>query len=143
MKEEEPNKNCDKNNKETKIIKGENKTIEKENIDYVGQIIFKKYKITKKIGIGTQSTIYSGHNIITKEPIAIKVENQQVKDSLLRNEMNILYKLKKKPGIVNMITCGRNKNNFILVENLFGKSLELLFLDLSKKFNLFILINSY
>ena len=105
--------------------------------DLTGKTLFGKYKVLKKIGDGSQSTIYSGENIKTGEGVAIKAEKQDVKDHLLEEEMKILSILKNHEGIVDIIACGRKGHNFILIEKLLGKSLDILFLDSSKKFTLF------
>ena len=104
--------------------------------DFIDKIIFGKYRIIKKIGEGSQSSIYSGENTETKEKVAIKMEKQKAKDCLLKNEIYLLYRFKNDEGIANIITCGRCLGNFVLIENLLGKSLYNIFLDLSKKFTL-------
>ena len=114
------------------ISKNENNIKE----DLVGKVLFGKYKVIKKIGDGSQSTIYSGENIKTGEGVAIKAENQDSKDHLLEQEIKILIELKNHEGIVNIITCGRSGKNLILIEKLLGKSLDRLFLDSSKKFTI-------
>ena len=108
----------------------------KDKNDFTNKIIFGKYQIIKKIGEGSQSSIYSGENVETKEKVAIKMEKQKEKDCLLKNEIYLLYRFKNNEGIVNIITCGRCWGNFVLIENLLGKSLHNIFLDLSKKFTL-------
>ena len=136
--------NTNKNRLEESSTK-ENSTNDKsvsknENIikdDLTGKILFGKYKVLKKIGDGSQSTIYSGENIKTGEGVAIKAEKQDAKDHLLEEEMKILSTLKNHEGIVDIIACGRKGHNFILIEKLLGKSLDILFLDSSKKFTLF------
>ena len=104
--------------------------------DLINKILFGKYRILKKIGEGSQSTIFSGENIKTKEGIAIKTEKMKTKDCLLKQEIKVLISLKNNPGIVNIITCGRSGENLLLIENLLGKSLDILFLDSAKKFRL-------
>ena len=104
--------------------------------DLTNKILFGKYRVIKKIGEGSQSTIYSGENIKTKEGIAIKTEKMKTKDCLLKQEIKVLISLKNHPGIVNIITCGRSGENLLLVEKLLGKSLDILFLDSAKKFTL-------
>jgi serine/threonine protein kinase len=39
----------------------------------VNQILFDKYKVTKRINNGSFGVVYLGHNIRTKEQIAIKM----------------------------------------------------------------------
>ena len=112
----------------------------KENENFIGKIILNKYKIIKKIRRGSQSQIYLGENIKTFEQLAIKVEKNKPDNCLLKNEIYILGNLqnnfKNNNGIVDMFSCAKYKGYLILVEKLLGKSLELLFLDLSKKFTL-------
>ena len=112
----------------------------KENENFIGKIILNKYKIIKKIRRGSQSQIYLGENIKTFEQLAIKVEKNKPDNCLLKNEIYILGNLqnnfKNNNGIVDMFSCATYKGYLILVEKLLGKSLELLFLDLSKKFTL-------
>jgi serine/threonine protein kinase len=104
--------------------------------DFTGKVIFGKYRVIKKIGEGSQSSIYSGENIKTKESVAIKTEKQKETDCLLKQEIYFLYRLKDQKGMPKLITCGRSGENLVLVENLLGKSLDILFLDMSKKFTL-------
>ena len=104
--------------------------------DFIGKVIFGKYRVIKKIGEGSQSSLYSGENIKTKENVAIKTEKKKEVDCLLQKEIYFLYRLKDQKGIVNLLTCGRNGENLVLVENLLGKSLDILYLDMSKKFTL-------
>ena len=49
---------------------------------------------------------------------------------------NLQNNSQKNMGIVEMITCAKYKDYLILIEKLLGKSLEILFLDLSKKFTI-------
>ena len=120
--------------KKTNSLKSE---IKIQNKNLIGKELFKKYLVKKKIGEGSQSTIYSGQNIQTKENVAIKTEKRTVKDCLLQKEIYTLFRLKKNIGFPNLITCGRSGENLVLIETLLGKSLDVLFLDLSKKFTLF------
>ena len=115
----------------------DNLTKDTNNInDVTNKIIFGKYRIINKIGEGSQSLIYSGENIQTKDKVAIKMEKLKEKDLLLKNEIYLLYRLKNNEGIANIITCGRSGENFIMIEDLLGKSLDILYLDLSKKFTI-------
>ena len=107
-----------------------------EKLDFTDKILFGKYKVIKKIGEGSQSTIYSGENIKTNEGIAIKVEKKTEGDCLLEQEIKMLIRLKEHEGIVNIITCGKSGKYIVLIEKLLGKSLDLLFLDSSKNFTL-------
>ena len=123
------------------IKTNDNKNInEKENENFTGKTILNKYKIIKKIRRGSQAQIYLGENIKTFEQFAIKIEKNKPENCLLKNEIYMLGNLqnnsKKNMGIVEMLTCAKYKDNLILVEKLLGKSLDILYLDLSKKFTL-------
>ena len=116
-------------------------TIEEEKENFLNKIILNKYKIIKKIRRGSQAQIYLGENIKTLEQFAIKVEKNKSENCLLKNEIYILGNLQntnsqKKTGIVEMYNCLKYKDYLILIEKLLGNSLDLLFLDLSKKFSL-------
>ena len=126
------------NNEKINInINNFNKT---ESENFIDKIILNKYKIIKKISRGSQAKIYLGENIKTFEQFAIKVEKNKPENCLLKNEIYMLGNLQnnsqKNMGIVEMITCAKYKDYLILIEKLLGKSLEILFLDLSKKFTI-------
>jgi len=128
----------DQNNNTINInINNTNKT---EGENFIDKIILNKYKIIKKISRGSQAKIYLGENIKTFEQFAIKVEKNKPENCLLKNEIYMLGNLQnnsqKNMGIVEMITCAKYKDYLILIEKLLGKSLEILFLDLSKKFTI-------
>lgn len=54
------------------------------------QTILNKYYIDKKIGNGQFGTVYVGHNLKTKEKIAIKTENRETVYKVLKHETTIL-----------------------------------------------------
>jgi len=135
--------NINKNRQEGSPINDNSKNLKNElpdsnnsKQDFTGKVLFGKYRVIKKIGEGSQSSIYSGENIKTKESVAIKTEKQKEIDCLLKKEIYFLYRLKGQKGIADLITCGRSGEDLVLVENLLGKSLDILFLDMSKKFTL-------
>ena len=112
-----------------------------ENEIFLGKTILNKYRIEKKIRRGSQAQIYLGENIRTFEQYAIKVEKNKEENCLLKNEIYMLGNLQnsnspKNNGIVEMYSCANYKGYLILVEKLLGKSLDILYLDSSKKFTL-------
>ena len=116
-------------------------TSEEENETFLNKTIVNKYKIIKKIRRGSQALIYLGENIKTYEQYAIKVEKNKDNNCLLKNEIYILGHLQntnsqKKTGIIEMFNCLRYKDYLILIEKLLGNSLDILYLNLSKKFTL-------
>ncbi len=132
------NDNINKNRQEdsSSSINDKSKSQSNSENDFTGKVLFGKYKIVKKIGEGSQSSIYSGENIKTKESFAIKIEKLKEIDCLLKKEIYFLYRLKGQRDIADLVTCGKSGENIVLVENLLGKSLDILFLDMFKKFTL-------
>ena len=100
----------------------------------IDKLIFKKYRITKLLTIGSCSKVYQGINISTNKNVALKLEKRS-KDTiqLLEKECYYLHYLKF-PGIPNVLSYGITKKYNILVLDLFGKSLEEL--NIIKKFNI-------
>lgn len=83
-----------------------------------------KYKIISKLGNGSFGNIYKGINTRTMEHVAIKVEPIVNDTNLLKNEA-IIYRY------LNDLTCvplikwyGKDKDNYYMVINLLGKSIQ-------------------
>ena len=90
------------------------------------KIIFKKFRIIKNISNGSFGAVHLGENIITKEPVAIKIEPKKTsKQKTLEKEAYYLYILKGF-GIPRVISYGYCGSYNILVEELLGKSLYVL-----------------
>jgi len=87
-------------------------------------IIGNKYLIEYKIGEGTFGTIYKGTNIRTKEQVAIKVEQINNRTKLIKNESNIYQYLKDCKFVPNIKWFGKDTNNYYMVINLLGDSLN-------------------
>ena len=88
------------------------------------KIIFKKFRIIKNISNGSFGDVHLGENIITKELVAIKIEDKKAtKHKTLEKEAYYLYILKG-IGIPRVISYGYNGRHNILVETLLGKSLN-------------------
>ena len=110
--------------------------MEKHNEDHlIGKILFKHYKLRKKIGEGSFGMIYIATNIDTKEEYAVKLENKDLSRSLLEIEAYILSKLKAF-GIPELKIYGCNSDYNILIMELLGNSLENLFQSQNKSFSL-------
>ena len=88
-------------------------------------LIGNKYYINKEIGKGTFGIIYNGHNKITNDMVAIKVERER-KDNLLtlKHESRILHTLKGLKGVINLRWYGYQAPNYYMVMNLLGITLE-------------------
>ena len=94
-------------------------------------ILFKKYKVQKKIGGGSFGTVYLGKKIGEEELVAIKVEKIKVPRPTLELEAFLLAKIKG-VGIPSLLSFGKTKNFRVLVEPLLGESLH----DISLKKNM-------
>jgi len=88
------------------------------------EIINKKYKIINKIGEGSFGSIYKGQNIRTSEFVAIKVESIKNETKLLKNESVIYHYLNNTEGIPSVKWFGKDNNNYYMVINLLGNSLQ-------------------
>ena len=98
-------------------------------------LLFKKYYILSKIDEGSFGSIYLAKNIITKEKVAIKVENRKQYKPLLEREAYILFYLRG-PGLPKIITFGKTRDYFILIQTLLGPSLSSLLEDFSIQFTI-------
>lgn len=87
-------------------------------------IINNKYLLIEKIGNGSFGSIYKGQNIRTKEFVAVKVENIKTNYKLLKNESIIYQYLNNNKGIPNIKWFGKDTENYYMVINLLGKSLQ-------------------
>jgi len=84
----------------------------------------KKYEFIERIGAGCFGSIYRGRNIRTGEQVAIKVESIQSETRLLKNESVIYQYLKDCSGIPNVKWFGKDDQNYYMVIELLGQSLE-------------------
>ena len=98
-------------------------------------IIFKKYKIIKRIGKGSFGVIYLVERIIDKKLFALKAEKIKSRDNFLESEAYYLFTLQGF-GIPKYISYGHTKKYNILIEELLGKSLKDLFIPRQGKCNL-------
>jgi serine/threonine protein kinase len=87
-------------------------------------LINNKYKIINEIGKGSFGTIYKGENIRTREKVAIKVEIIEHGTYLLKNESIIYRYLNNMAGIPSVKWFGKDEDNYYMVINLLGKSLQ-------------------
>jgi serine/threonine protein kinase len=91
---------------------------------FLNNMINNKYKLIEKIGEGSFGSIYKGENVRTRENVAIKVEPINEGINLLKNETKIYQYLSNTYGIPNVKWYGKDENNYYMVLNLLGKSLE-------------------
>ena len=95
-------------------------------------IVFKKYKVKKKLGEGAFGDVYVGQSIQNNEYVAIKVEQRKIIKPILESEAFLLYSISGL-GIPEVKSFGKVKNYNILVEPLLGKSLFDIFAENKKK----------
>jgi len=88
------------------------------------EAINNKYIILDKIGSGSFGSIYKGQNIRTKECVAIKIECAKHDLKLLKNESKIYQYLNGCEGIPHVKWFGKDDNNYYMVINLLGSSLQ-------------------
>ena len=100
----------------------------------INKTIFKKYKILKIIGKGSFGSVYKGKNIITDEPVAIKVEDISAPGNILQHEAYILFYLKNY-GIPEFKSYGVYKRYRMLVQSLLGENTEKIFSDNNDLYN--------
>lgn len=91
------------------------------------KIINRKYKILHKIGEGAFGSIYKGENIRTKEFVAIKVEPISCDLKLLKNESKVYQFLINTDGFPTVKWFGKDNDNYYMVIDLLGQSLQSLF----------------
>ena len=98
-------------------------------------IIFKKYKVKKKIGEGAFGDVYLGQSISNNAYVAIKTELRKIIKPILESEAFLLYSIAG-PGIPEVKSFGKTKKYNILVEPLLGKSLFDIFAENHKTMSL-------
>ena len=95
-------------------------------------IVFKKYRVKRKLGEGAFGDVYVGQTIQTNEYVAIKVEQRKIIKPILESEAFLLYSIAGL-GIPEVKSFGKVKNYNILVEPLLGKSLFDIFTENKKQ----------
>ena len=96
-------------------------------------LILNKYQLIQKIGEGSFGSIYKAINFRTKELVAIKIELIKNQTNLLKNESQIYQYLKNNNGIPIIKWYGKDNENYYMVIDLLGNSLD----ELIKKQNTF------
>ena len=71
-------------------------------------ILFKKYKVKKKIGQGAFGAVFLGQTIKDNKYVAIKVERRKISKPLLESEAYLLSNLKGL-GIPKIISFGKTR----------------------------------
>ena len=104
------------------------------NDSLIGQVLFHKYLIIKKLGEGSFGSVYSAKE--NNNWYAIKFENKNKGHNLLEKEAYIMSYLNG-PRIPSVKSFGYSGDNNVLIMELMGKSLEDLFENsMNKKMSL-------
>ena len=104
------------------------------NDSLIGQVLFHKYTIVKKLGEGSFGSVYSAKE--NNNWYAIKFENKNKGQNLLEKEAYIMSYLNG-PRIPSVKSFGYSGDNNVLIMELMGKSLEDLFENsMNKKMSL-------
>ena len=98
-------------------------------------LLFKKYYILSKINEGSFGSIYLAKNKNSNEKVAIKVESRKQLKPLLEREAYILFYLRGR-GLPQIITFGKTRDYFVLVQTLLGPSLSTLLDNYCIKFTI-------
>ena len=99
---------------------------------FINKLIFEKYRITKRIENGSYSSVFYAQNIINKKIVAAKIQDINSNIDNLEKEAYYLLKLKG-IGIPKIYSYGLSGRYKILVEELLGKNLEIIFRESLKK----------
>ena len=89
-------------------------------------ILFGKYQIEDLISEGSYGNVYLATNIKTKEQYAVKLEDKSTSLGFLEKETYFLFSLKGF-GIPKVISAGHSGKYNVLIQQLLGKNLKLLF----------------
>ena len=99
------------------------------------KLIFGKYKVTKLLGQGSFGYVLKGKNIISKEPVAMKIEDWKMKGNILESEAYFLFYLKNF-GIPEIKSFGVFNKYKILVQTLLGENMDQIFSKNSRNNNM-------
>ena len=101
-----------------------------EDDDIFSRLIFQKYKLIQKLGEGSFGKVYKAE--YNSKFYAIKFENREEGQDLLKNEATIMAYLKGNPHIPKAHSYGFSGNYNIFVLQLLDKSLEDIFNERQK-----------
>ncbi|XP_026462717.1 tau-tubulin kinase homolog Asator-like, partial [Ctenocephalides felis] len=94
-----------------------------EDLLQPGHIVKERWKVMRKIGGGGFGEIYEGLDLVTREPVALKVESARQPKQVLKMEVAVLKKLQGKEHVCRFIGCGRNDRFNYVVMQLQGRNL--------------------
>jgi casein kinase 1 epsilon len=97
--------------------------------------INQNYHLIRKIGSGSFGEIYLGVNRATGLQVAVKLEAQSSRHQQLEQEVEVYRRLQGSQGVPHMIWSGVERGYNVLVMELLGDSLEMLFRECGRKFS--------
>ena len=101
-----------------------------------GNDFVQKYRILKKIGVGSFGEIYEGEDIQTSKKVAIKFENFKIPYPQLSSEAKLYSIFIGSCCIPNIYYYGSTSDSNVLVIDLLGQNLEFLFNQCHRHFSL-------
>ena len=105
---------------------------EEEHDLFIGETLFNKYKLIRKLGQGSFGSIYEAQSIYSNKLYAVKIEDMKQEQFILEEESAILSYLNI-PQIPKIKSFGYSGSFIILVMELLGKSLDKIFNELPSK----------
>jgi len=107
-------------------MSGKTADSETEEDIYIGQTIFSKYKLIRKLGQGSFGSIYQAQSKYSKKYYAVKLEDMRENQFVLEEESIFLSYLNC-PRIPKLKSFGYSGSIIILVMELLGDSLDKIF----------------
>ena len=105
---------------------------EEEHDLFIGETLFNKYKLIRKLGQGSFGSIYEAQSNYSNKLYAVKIEDMKQEQFILEEESAILSYLNI-PQIPKIKSFGYSGSFIILVMELLGKSLDKIFNELPSK----------
>ena len=109
----------------------ENDSISQQDL-FIGETIFNKYKIIKKLGAGSFGSIYEAQSTYSHKLYAVKLEDMKQDQYILEDE-SIFLSYINMPRIPKIKSFGYSGSYIILVMELLGKSLDKIFNELPSR----------
>ena len=98
-------------------------------------ILLKRYRIDRKVGSGNFGQVYRGVNIVTKQPVAIKIEKSRTKGRFqLDKEYKIYKKLSDAPHWARVYDYKYQDYRAVMVMDLLGLNLDQVFQKFNRSF---------
>ena len=109
-----------------------NKENDEERDIFIGETVFNKYKLIKKLGQGSFGSIYQAQSLYSSKLYAVKLEDMKQEQFILEEESLLLSYLNC-PRIPKIKSFGYSGSYIILVMELLGRSLDKIFNELPSK----------